>query len=552
MTAPNTGIDNDAEKSTSNEPLDAVVIGAGFAGLYMIYSLRKAGFRGVCYEAGQGVGGTWFWNRYPGARCDVESLDYSYKFSEELQREWQWTERYPAQAEILKYINYVADRFDLRRDIKLNSQVKAAHFDEATNLWTVRTQTGEVVRAKFVITALGLLSTTNIPKIPGLERYKGPTYHTGRWPEQPVDFTNQRVAVIGTGSSGVQMIPEIAKQAAHLTVFQRTPNYSLPARNRPLTEEERQTYRTNFLRNRDVARSSQYGSAYSDVLQVHRSALDDDADTRERVYQSRWELGGGGIVRSYDDLLTNPEANKTAAEFVRARIRDVVKDPETAEALTPYDHHLGTKRPCIDTGYFETFNRPNVSLVNLKKEPIAEIVEDGIKTSKKSYSFDALVFATGFDAMTGSLLRVDFQGARQARLSEKWYAGPRTMLGVMTHGFPNMFMVTGPGSPSAIGNVVVSIEQHVDWITECLTYLRENGVARIDANLQAENEWMEHVSATAGKTLFPTCEHSWYMGANIPGKPRVFMPYLGGIGTYRRKCDDIAKAGYEGFDLSAK
>ena len=538
--------DGSGTRTLAQELLDVVVVGAGFSGLYMLHALRSAGFRTLLFEAGDDVGGTWFWNRYPGARCDIESLDYSYKFSEELQRDWQWSERYAPQEEILRYINHVADRFDLRRDIHLNARVQGARYDEAARQWTVNTDAGHPVRAQYVIMASGCLSTANVPRIAGLEAFRGPLYHTGQWPRTPVDFTGQRVGVIGTGSSGFQAIPEIARQAVQLTVFQRTANYSLPAVNRKLSDQERGNYRDHFPRLREIARTSQFGTPYSDDLLLHRSALADSAEVRDRIYQERWELGGAGLVRSYNDLLIDREANDTAAQFVRDKICSIVEDPVTAAALTPIDHPIGTKRVCLDTGYYETFNQPHVSLVDLKSEPIERVSEEGICTARATYKFDSLVCATGFDAMTGSLLRVDFRGEKGQRLSEKWAAGPRTFLGLMTNGFPNLFMMTGPGSPSVIGNVVVSIEQHVEWITRCLTDMREKGLNRIDASLEAENGWVERVNALATRTLFPIA-NSWYMGANIAGKPRVFMPYVGGIGTYRRECDEVASNGYRGF-----
>ena len=539
-----------ANRRTWDEPLDAVVIGAGFSGLYMLHALRESGFDPVVFEAGDDIGGTWFWNRYPGARCDVESLDYSYKFSEALQREWQWSERYAAQEEILRYIHFVADCFDLRRSIHLNAQVTASHYDEAANLWTVRTNAGDVVRARFLIMATGCLSTTNLPGIPGRARFQGPQYHTGNWPKTPVSFAGQRVAVIGTGSSGVQAITEIAHEAVRLTVFQRSANFCLPAAVPTLSDDERKNYRDQFPQLREIARHSTYGTPYSEDLLLRRSALADDTETRNRIYQERWELGGAALVRSYNDLLIDAEANKTAAEFVRAKIREIVKDPKTAAALSPNDHHIGTKRLCLGTRYYETFNEPHVSLVDLKSEPIEEIVDHGVRTSKATYEFDVLVFATGYDAVTGTLLRIDPQGKQNKRLSEKWAAGPRTFLGLMTNGFPNLFLMTGPGSPSITGNVIVSIEQHAEWIAKCLKHLRDNGLNRIEASLDAEDAWVERVNALGAQTLLPTA-NSWYMGANIPGKPRVFMPYIGGIGPYRRECDEVVETGYPGFALGA-
>ena len=532
------------------EPLDVVVVGAGFAGIYMQYSLREAGFRSVTFEAGSDVGGTWYWNRYPGARCDVDSLDYSYKFSEEIQREWRWSERYAAQEEILRYFHFVVERLDLGRDIHLNTRVTASHYDEASNLWTVRTDAGDVVQARFVVMATGNLSTANVPAIPGRESFQGEQYHTGNWPKEPVSFEGKRVAIMGTGSSGVQAVTEISRRAAQLTVFQRTANFCLPADVPTLRDKERQDYLDNLDQMREIARHSQYGTPYSQALLLHRSALEDDAETRNRIMRERWDMGGAALVRSYNDLLTNEEANRPVAEFVRAKIREIVKNPETAAALSPTDHPIGTKRLCLDTGYYEAFNKPHVSLVDLKSEPIEEIVETGVRTSKATYAFDVLVFATGFDAMTGTLLRIDFQGRQGLRLTEAWAAGPRTYLGVMTNGFPNLFLVTGPGSPSITGNVVVSIEQQVEWITDCLIYLRDNKLNRIEPALDAQDMWVDHVNRLAAGTLLPKA-NSWYMGANIPGKPRVFMPYIGGIGTYRRECDEVVEAGYKGFETSA-
>lgn len=531
------------------EPLDAVVVGAGFAGLYMQYVLREAGFASVVFEAGEDIGGTWYWNRYPGSRCDIESLDYSYKFSDDIQREWQWSERYAAQEEILRYIHFVADHLDLRRHVHLETRITAARYDEASNLWTVRTGVGDVVQARFVIMAVGNLSATNVPAIPGRESFMGEQYHTGHWPKEPVSFEGKRVAVIGTGSSGIQAIPEIAREAAQLTVFQRTANFCLPAMNRPLAESELASYRDQFAQMREISRMSVYGTPYAEDLLLHRSALADDPEKRDRIYQERWVLGGGGLVRSYNDLLIDPEANDTAAEFVRAKICEVVKDPKTAAALSPSDHYIGTKRICLGTNYYETYNQPHVSLVDLKSEPIEGIVESGIRTSKAAYEFDMLVFATGFDAMTGAILKVDFEGKGGRNLSEKWAAGPRAYLGLMTNGFPNLFMMTGPGSPAVIGNVMVSIEQHGDLIAQCLTHMRDQGFDRIEAALDAEDAWVEHVSALAARTLFP-CANSWFLGANIPGKPRVFIPYVSGVGPYRRECDEVIAAGYRGFELS--
>jgi len=527
---------------------DAVVVGAGLAGLYMLYRLRQLGLTTRVYEEGGDVGGTWYWNRYPGARCDVESMDYSYSFSPELEQEWVWTERYPSQPEILRYINHVADRFDLRRDIRFNTRVTAAHFDEAANLWRIRTDTGETVSARFCIMATGCLSTAKIPQIEGLEDFQGKWYHTGRWPHEDVDFTGQRVGVIGTGSSGIQCIPIIAEQAAHLTVFQRTPNFSLPAHNAPLDPRAQQARKASYREYRRLARESHLGIPAEPPVQ---SALEVDHEERQRRYQAAWEKGTlTAMLLSFTDLLTSKEANETAAAFIRSKIKEIVTDPDVAETLSPKDHPFGTKRPCLDTGYYATFNRPNVTLVDLRKSPILAITPKGIRTTDAEHELDSIVFATGFDAMTGALLSIDIRGRGGLPLKEKWAAGPRTYLGIGTAGFPNLFTITGPGSPSALSNMVVSIEQHVEWIADCIAFLRGRGLTSIEPTEEAEEAWVEHVNEVADATLYPSAD-SWYVGANIPGKPRVFMPYAGGVGTYRRICDNVAARGYRGFRLSA-
>ena len=528
-----------------NRTADAVIVGAGFAGLYMLHRLRGLGLTARVFEAGKGVGGTWYWNRYPGARCDVESMDYSYSFSDDLQQEWRWTERYASQPEILKYINHVADRFDLRRDITLETRVTAAVFDEATNRWTIRTDRGEEVSAQFCIMAVGCLSTAQVPKYPGLESFKGTWYHTGNWPHEGVDFTGQRVGVIGTGSSAIQSIPIIAKQAAHLFVFQRTPNFSVPARNAPLDPAYERSVKANYADFRRQARESRVGFV---VERNDKSALEVPPDEREREYEHRWKRGGLGFSSTFTDLLISKEANDTAADFFRAKIRSIVRDPAVAELLAPRDYPLGTKRLCVDTDYYDTFNRDNVTLIDLKKSPIEAITPDGLRTRDRSYALDSIVFATGFDAMTGSLLAIDIRGRAGKALKEKWAEGPRTYLGVSIAGFPNLFTITGPGSPSVLSNMIVSIEQHADWIADCIEYLRNNGRMAIEATVEAEDEWVEHVNQVGHATLYPQA-NSWYMGANIPGKPRIFMPYIGGVGVYRQKCDEVAAKGYEGFRL---
>ncbi|MGI8689673.1 MAG: flavin-containing monooxygenase [Thermomicrobiales bacterium] len=526
---------------------DAVIVGAGLAGLYMLHRLRGLGLTARVYEAGGGVGGTWYWNRYPGARCDIESMDYSYSFSDELQQEWRWSERYATQPEILRYISHVADRFDLRRDIRFETRVTAAAFDATTNRWTIQTDGGERVSARFCIMAIGCLSTAQTPRFPGLETFKGAWYHTGNWPHAGVDFTGQRVGVIGTGASGIQAIPVIARQAAHLFVFQRTPNFTIPAWNAPLDPEHERRRKANYAEHRRKNRESRAGFV---VPVGDTPALAATPDERQRAYEARWERGGFGFTSAFADLSTNEEANETAAAFVRARIRDIVRDPAVAEALSPRDHPIGTKRLPLDTDYYDTFNRENVTLVDVRKNPIEAITPDGLRTRDAAYALDRIVFATGFDAMTGALLAIDIRGRAGSTLKQKWAEGPRTYLGIAVAGFPNLFIITGPGSPSVLSNMIVSIEQHVDWIADCIAYLRARNLAAIEATCEAENAWVAHVNEVANTTLYPRA-NSWYMGANIPGKPRIFMPYIGGVGAYRQKCDTVAANGYAGFTLIA-
>jgi cyclohexanone monooxygenase len=523
---------------------DVIVIGAGISGLYMLYRIRELGLSARVFERGSGVGGTWFWNRYPGARCDVESLDYSYSFSPELEQEWEWTERYPTQAEILRYLNHVADRFNLRPDIQLNTTIAEARYAEDANRWTVTTADGEAFTARYCIMAVGCLSSVNEPDFEGLDRFQGHWYQTSRWPHEGVDFHGQRVGCIGTGSSGIQAIPQIARQAEHLFVFQRTPNFSIPARNVPLDPETQRQVKATYPARRQKARLSRAGLALDPPT---RGALEDAPDERERVFEAGWRRGGPGSVNgTYNDLLTSMDANHTVAEFMRGKIREIVHDPAVAERLMPLDHPFGTKRVCIDIDYYETYNRDNVTLVDVRREPIEGITPTGIRTRATEYALDSLVFAIGFDAMTGPLFEIDIRGRGGEVLKQKWGAGPRTYLGLATAGFPNLFFITGPGSPSVLSNMLVSIEQHVEWIAACLRYLGDRGAAYIEAELGAEDAWVAHVNEVAHRTLYPRA-NSWYMGANIPGKPRIFMPYVGGVGAYRRKCDEVAGEGYTGF-----
>jgi cyclohexanone monooxygenase len=526
--------------------LDALVVGAGFAGMYTLYELRNRGFSVKVVERGDGVGGTWYWNRYPGARCDVESLNYSFSFDEQLEQDWTWSERYSPQPEILAYANHVADRFDLRKDIEFETSVEWAAWDDAAAMWRVSTSKGETIGARFYIMASGCLSQSKLPEVEGIENFRGLTYHTGHWPHEGVDFSGQRVGVIGTGSSGIQSIPIIAEQAASLTVFQRTPNFSMPAHNRPLSGEESEAMKAIYPQHREAARRSGFGVPADEPT---RSALEVSKEERDAVYERGWDSGNlVGMLLGFNDLLTNKEANDTAAEFIRNKIRSIVKDPQTAEDLCPHDHPLGTKRPCLDTGYYETFNRENVQLVNLRRTPIVEITATGIRTTDHELTFDAIVFATGFDAMTGALVAVDIKGRDGVTLKEKWHDGTRTYLGLMVHGFPNLFTITGPASPSVFSNMMISIEQHVDWIADCLTYLRDHDLDVIEPDQDAEDFWVEHNAEAGEATLYPLA-NSWYMGSNVPGKPRVLMPYIGGVGIYREECDAIVAEGYRGFAM---
>jgi cyclohexanone monooxygenase len=527
--------------------VDVVIVGAGFAGMYMLHRLRGLGMSARVFEAGSGVGGTWYWNRYPGARCDVESMQYSYSFSPELQQEWQWSELFASQPEILRYANHVADRFDLRRDIQFNTRVTQAHFDRTAHRWEVRTDRGDVVSARHCVMATGCLSNARVPDFPGLDRFNGKTYHTGHWPHEGVDFTGKRVGVIGTGSSAIQAIPVIAQQAAHVTVFQRTPNFSIPSRNGPMTDTYAESWKSDYPTHREKARHMRTGilNNPNDV-----SALELSDAERQRIFEERWAAGGTNFMAAFNDLIFDAQANDTAANFVRDKIRAMVRDPAIAELLAPKNHPISTKRICVDTDYYTTYNRDNVTLVDARTTPVSELTEGGLRAGDTEYEFDAIVFATGFDAMTGALTSIDI-AADGMTLRQKWEGGPTTYLGLMTAGFPNLFMITGPGSPSVLSNMMVSIEQHVDWIADCVAYLRAHRLDCIEATQAAEDAWVAHGNEVAHTTLYPLA-NSWYMGVNIPGKPQVFMPYIGGVGTYRDTCDEIAAEGYRGFTLSAR
>jgi cation diffusion facilitator CzcD-associated flavoprotein CzcO len=526
---------------------DAVVIGAGFAGLYQLHCLRdRLGLSVRVFEAGGDIGGTWYWNRYPGARCDSESHAYRYFFSRELNDEWESSERYPGPPEILAYLDHVARKFDLRRDIRFGARVTAAHFDETANRWRIETESGEKCSATFLVSAVGCLSTANVPDIPGLKDFRGKWYHTGQWPHKGVDLAGKRVGQIGTGSTGIQAAPVIAQTAAHLTVFQRTANYSVPARNAPLTPEFKRWVRENFDEIRDIAQTTVNGHAFRIS---ERKVFDVTPEERQAIFDAAWETGGLQFRAVFHDLLTDRTANDTAAQFVKARIRAIVKDPVTANALADIDHPYSAKRPPIDSDYFETFNRANVSLVDLRSDPIERITPAGIRTRSGEHPLDVIVFATGFDAMTGPLLKMDIRGRGGKSLREDWKAGPETYLGLQVPGYPNFFTITGPGSPSVLTNMPVAIEQHVEWITDCIGHLRRNGIETIEPSPEAARAWGKEVDEAARVTVLWDAKHSWYFGANVQGKPQVFMPYAGGLHRYRKHCASIAERGYEGFVL---
>jgi cation diffusion facilitator CzcD-associated flavoprotein CzcO len=541
-------IEQRATSSGSVTELDALIIGAGFSGLYQLICLRdRLGLSVKVLEAADDVGGTWYWNRYPGARCDSESHSYCYFFSKELVEEWEWSERYPEQAEIMRYMHHVAAKFDLMRDIFLNTRVTRAIYDEAENRWNIETGSGQRYTATYLITAVGCLSAANIPDIPGLDSFAGDWYHTGQWPHEGVEFTGKRVGQIGTGSTGIQAAPVIAQTAGHLTVFQRTPTYSVPAHNAPLSEAFKKYFRENHEEIRKIVESTPNGHPFRIS---ERKVFDVTPEERAKIYEAAWEKGGLQFRACFQDLMVNKAANDTAAEFLKGKIREIVKDPKTADALANIDHPYATKRPPIDTNYFKTFNRDNVTLVDLRADPIERITPTGIKTRNAEHELDIIVFATGYDAMTGTLLKIDIRGRDGLTLRDAWHGGPKTYLGLQVPGFPNMFTMTGPGSPSVLCNLPVAIEQHANWITDCIAYMRSNGIEQCEARPEAAEKWVRHVNEAANATLMPLAGHSWYHGANVPGKPQVFMPYAGGMTRYRAICNDIAAKGYEGFSLT--
>ncbi|MGY3340012.1 cation diffusion facilitator CzcD-associated flavoprotein CzcO [Streptomyces filamentosus] len=532
--------------TTSAPDVDVVVVGAGVTGLYAVHRLRGLGLRVRGFERGDDVGGVWFWNRYPGARCDVESVDYSYSFDEELQQEWDWSEKYAAQPEILRYLGHVADRFGLRGAYSFGTSVRSAELDEERLLWTVRTDRGETVTARFCVFALGCLSATHAPAIPGMADFAGTTHHTGAWPHEGVDFTGLRVGVLGTGSSGIQAVPLIAGRAAHLTVFQRSANYSVPAGNRPLDDAERARQKAGYAERRRLSRLSGGGSPHA----AHPArTFEVPEEERRAAFEERWRLGGVLYSKTFPDQLTDRAANAAARAFWEEKVRAMVDDPAVADLLVPVDHPIGTKRIVTDSGYYAAFNRPDVRLVGLRENPVERIEARGVRLADGTLvELDALVLATGFDAMTGAVDRIEVRGRGGRPLKEAWAAGPRTYLGLGTDGFPNLFHLAGAGSPSVMANVVLCAEQHVDWLAGCLRHLEAHGHRAIEAREEAVDGWVAECRDRAAATLFMEAD-SWYLGANIPGKPRVFMPFVGGLGVYGEIIAKVAEAGYEGFDL---
>ncbi|MDC0548328.1 NAD(P)/FAD-dependent oxidoreductase [Alphaproteobacteria bacterium] len=534
--------------SSNNQEYDAIIVGAGFAGLYQLICLRdQLGLNCLIIETGDDVGGTWYWNRYPGARCDTESHAYSYYFSDELLKEWTWSERYPGHAEIRKYINFVANKFNLKKDILFNEKVINAEFNENSNNWSLATNTGKQFQAKFVIAAVGCLSNTNIPNIKGLDSFEGKYYHTGNWPKTGVSFVNKKVGQIGTGSTGIQAVPVIAAEAKQLTVFQRTANYSIPARNAPLSEEFKDHVKKDHNYYREFLKRTPNGHPFEISS---RLVSDVSSEEMNQIYEKAWEKGGLQFRATFNDLVTNIDANKTASEFIKGKIRQTVTNKKFANILSDIDHPYAGKRPPIDSHYFETFNRDNINLIDLRSNPIMHIDNEGIQTKENHFDLDIIVFATGYDAMTGPLLNMNITGKQNLKLKDYWKEGPQTFLGLQIPGFPNLFTITGPGSPSVLTNMPMAIEQHVEWVRDCISFMNNKNHSTIEADSKSADKWGDEVNAVANKTLLPTVKHSWYLGANIPGKPQVFMPYAGGLPKYTKACNEVKNNNYKGFNIA--
>ena len=522
---------------------DVAVVGAGFAGLYAVHRAVRKGLDVLGIEAAPGPGGTWYWNRYPGARCDVESVDYSYSFDEELQQEWTWSERYAAQPEILAYLEHVADRFDLRRRFRFGRTVTGARFDDDSATWEITTHDGGRHRAHHLVCATGCLSALNRPDLAGFDDFAGEVYWTAAWPEESPDLTGKRVGVVGTGSSGIQVVPVLAEQARSLTVFQRTANYSVPMPNRPWTVEDQERIRAEYPARRAKAAYAPAGTPH----EAHpRRALDINDDERRAALEARWAEGGVLFGKTFPDQNSDLRANDVAREFAEAKVRAIVRDPAVADDLIPTDHPIGTKRICTDVGYFDTFNREHVRLVNLRTDPVVRVTPAGVETASGHHDLDVLVLATGFDAMTGALTRIDPRGPRGDRLAALWDDGPVTFLGLMVPGLPNLYSLSGPGSPSVLANMALHAEVQVDWVIDLVVACRDRGATEVEPRRDAAEKWTTHLREVGDATLFPRAG-SWYTGANVPGKARVFMPYIGGFGTYRTRMDRVQETGYDGL-----
>ena len=527
----------------AGELCDAIIIGTGFAGVYGLHRMREAGFRVIAVEAGDDVGGCWYWNRYPGLRCDVDSLEYAYAFSDELQQEWRWSERYAPQSEIHAYIKFAADRLGLRPHIRFNTRIANALYDDVAQVWTLTSEAGDSFRARYIVMATGCLSIPNKPKIKGIENFEGQLVHSVQWPNEKLDLSDKNVAVIGTGSTGVQMIPLLAQEARHLTVVQRTPAFCVPARNQPWNDARIEYWRQNYRDLRAMARNTRAGVLHEYGMLPAAAVRPED---RIADLERRWVKGGPNVLYGFNDLLVNEETNRLVADFLRGKIADAVNDPEIAKKLMPYEYPVGTKRVCVGTDYYETYNRDNVSLIDLRNEKLQQIEKDGIRTNDGFYPVDVLILATGYDAMTGALLAIDISTTAGKSLRAEWGKGPETYMGLGIAGFPNMFVVTGPGSPSVFSNMVLSVEHDMDWISDCLTFLRERDWPTFEADPAAQASWMDHVDDVARHTLLNKAA-SWYRGANVEGKPQKFMPYVGGVNTYQARCREVAENGYEGF-----
>jgi cyclohexanone monooxygenase len=535
--------------SRPNARFDAIIIGAGFGGLCLLHKLREAGLRARAFDTAGDVGGTWYWNRFPGATTDVESMEYSYSFSDEIQQEWKWSSRYASQPELLLYARFVAEKLDLYKDIQLNTGIRSATYDEAGNEWWIETLAGEVFAARFCIMATGILSVPKKPAFKGVDLFEGDQFHTARWPHQPVSFKGKRVGIIGTGSTGIQCIPLIAQEAEHLYVFQRTPNFSIPLRNGPLPPEYERSVKANYAQWRHMERSSNTGwvAVNFKACEPNRlTALDVTDEERKAEYELRWRSGGLCFYNSFKDLFTNEDANETVAEFVRAKIRETVREPAVAELLAPKGYYFGAKRLCADTNYFETYNRANVTLVDVSRSPITEFTESAVHTGTASYGIDTIVFATGFDAVTGAMKGIDIVGAGGCSLRERWKSGPKTYLGLMTAGFPNMFIIGGPGS--AFANYFVNIEVNAEWITECIRRMRTQGHVRIETQPRWEDAWLQAMNDASNNTLFPkSAADTWFLHREAPGKPRSALMYLGGVRHFVSRLRTVTENGYEGF-----